>query len=333
MFSICKIRFSSVLLKINILISLKHNTNRVRVLTTITLSMALVTVLGVSIDSAFAVPGQGTIFAVQPFNPNNPATSILYTVTNGGVLAQIGTTGVVINTLAYNPSSQIMYGGEGGGGLGNPGAGNFYTVDQTSGATNLVGNNGIGSSYDGLDFAPDGTLYGVLNGGGNLVIIDETTGLILTDIGSTTLNVKGISFDNSGFLWAIDQNSNLYTIDTGDAQATFKIASNPSVQAASLQILCDGTAYVGTKFSFLGPNDFGTVDRITGAFSLLSNSADTIGGLTVTDECLVGGELLPIDTTALILAGAQTNAVWIMSILAVIGSIAFGALYITSKKN
>ena len=48
---------------------------------------------------------------------------------------------------------------------------------------------------------------------------------------------------------------------------------------------------------------------------------------------IVGGELLPIDSTALMLAGAQTNAVWIMSALAVIGSVAFGALYITSKKN
>ncbi|MCZ6582951.1 MAG: hypothetical protein O6761_07255 [Thaumarchaeota archaeon] len=50
-------------------------------------------------------------------------------------------------------------------------------------------------------------------------------------------------------------------------------------------------------------------------------------------EVVVGGEILPIDTTALLLAGAQTNAVWIMSALAVIGSIAFGALYITSKRN
>jgi len=48
---------------------------------------------------------------------------------------------------------------------------------------------------------------------------------------------------------------------------------------------------------------------------------------------VVGGELLPIDSTALLIAGAQTNAVWIMSALAVIGSIAFGALYITSKRN
>jgi len=47
----------------------------------------------------------------------------------------------------------------------------------------------------------------------------------------------------------------------------------------------------------------------------------------------VGGELLSIDTTALILAGAQTNAVWIMSALAVIGSVAFGALYLKTRKN
>jgi len=47
----------------------------------------------------------------------------------------------------------------------------------------------------------------------------------------------------------------------------------------------------------------------------------------------VGGELFPIDSTALVLAGLQTNAVWILSALAVIGSVAFGALYLTSKKN
>ena len=50
--------------------------------------------------------------------------------------------------------------------------------------------------------------------------------------------------------------------------------------------------------------------------------------------CLpVGGELLPIDSTALILAGAQTNAVWMISALAVIGSVAFGALYLTTRRN
>lgn len=49
--------------------------------------------------------------------------------------------------------------------------------------------------------------------------------------------------------------------------------------------------------------------------------------------CYIGGEIIPIQTTSLLLAGAQTNAVWIMSALAVIGSVAFGTLYITSRKH
>ena len=55
--------------------------------------------------------------------------------------------------------------------------------------------------------------------------------------------------------------------------------------------------------------------------------------ITAENCVIVGGTLLPLDTTALILAGAQTNTVWIMSALAVIGSVTIGALYITSKKN
>ena len=59
-----------------------------------------------------------------------------------------------------------------------------------------------------------------------------------------------------------------------------------------------------------------------------------IDNFTFDDEpTIVGGEFLPIDSAALLVAGAQTNAVWILSALAVIGSVAFGALYITSKKN
>ena len=58
-----------------------------------------------------------------------------------------------------------------------------------------------------------------------------------------------------------------------------------------------------------------------------------IDNVVVEGDPFVGGEFLPIDSTALLVAGAQTNAVWILSALAVIGSIAFGALYITSKKN
>ena len=77
---------------------------------------------------------------------------------------------------------------------------------------------------------------------------------------------------------------------------------------------------------------FSNVDTVDCTANPIGTSSVNLDNFVVREK-MVGGELLPIDSTALILAGAQTNAVWIMSALAVIGSIAFGALYITSKKN
>jgi len=82
------------------------------------------------------------------------------------------------------------------------------------------------------------------------------------------------------------------------------------------------------------------VDPFCGTFTfdsiceqeLIDFTADCINTADI-QLCEVGGELLPIDSTALILAGAQTNAVWMISALAVIGSVAFSALYLTTRRN
>ncbi len=47
----------------------------------------------------------------------------------------------------------------------------------------------------------------------------------------------------------------------------------------------------------------------------------------------VGGELLPIDSTALVLAGLQTSAIWMLPVLAGVAGSAFGILYIKSRRN
>jgi len=47
----------------------------------------------------------------------------------------------------------------------------------------------------------------------------------------------------------------------------------------------------------------------------------------------VGGIFEPIDVTAVLIAGAQTNALTILSAFVVIGAIAFGALVISVKRN
>ena len=125
---------------------------------------------------------------------------------------------------------------------------------------------------------------------------------------------------------------------------------------------CDGTIPVGSDCQevwmdlpipiTLNPgNYFVVIKNPNGGWNVLGQRADgefvfskddgntwtnvvgVIIPVVITGPSMVGGELLPIDSTALLLAGAQTNAVWILTALAVIGSVAFGVLYITSKKN
>jgi hypothetical protein len=47
----------------------------------------------------------------------------------------------------------------------------------------------------------------------------------------------------------------------------------------------------------------------------------------------VGGEFIPIDATAVLIAGVQSNAINILTGLMVIGAIAFGALYVSVKRK
>ena len=51
------------------------------------------------------------------------------------------------------------------------------------------------------------------------------------------------------------------------------------------------------------------------------------------EPIVVGGELLPIDSTALVLAGLQTSAIWMLPVLAGVAGSAFGILYIKSRRN
>jgi len=133
-----------------------------------------------------------------------------------------------------------------------------------------------------------------------------------------TINVNGGSLVNTGHFVV----SNAVFVNKG----TINLDGGGGNQAGSL-VIVNAAGQVdnhGTINENPGVGlDSGIVLLITGFFN------DNLPNLCP----IVGGELLPIDSTALMLAGAQTNAVWIMSALAVIGSVAFGALYITSKKN
>jgi hypothetical protein len=48
-------------------------------------------------------------------------------------------------------------------------------------------------------------------------------------------------------------------------------------------------------------------------------------------ECPIGGEIIPIESSALMLAGLQTSAIWMLPVLA--GAVGVGTFYIKSRIN
>lgn len=196
---------------------------------------------------------------------------------------------------------------------------NLYSVVKTTGVQTLLGSTGISETKgSAMDIASDGTmyygnqvgLYSLNKVNGAAVLVDTWT--FPTEIvDPSNCRPSAFDFDLSGTLWASlicgSGISFLVTINTVTAEMTFvENTVNPM----------DAIAFLPEQDGVVCP---------PGTHGIPPNC--------IPDSTAVGGTMIPIDTTALLLAGAQINAVWIMSALAVIGSVAFGALYITSKKN
>jgi len=218
------------------------------------------------------------------------------------------------------------------------------------------GGNGV-TWADPLNWNPDG-----VPAANDDVFIDGVTVEIRTAVtvgatGSITLSPTGsntnIHVHSPGSLSIFGT----LTMTDSDDDLSIRDDSTVTVQCTGVVTLADGMIFLSTDTIALEtlvnhgtitgtlPGGAGQSNNnivLRSANSLVQNSGilptailnDNGGTLeTIPSICVVGGEFLSIDSTALILAGAQTNAVWIMSALAVIGSLAFGALYITSKKN
>ncbi len=76
------------------------------------------------------------------------------------------------------------------------------------------------------------------------------------------------------------------------------------------------------------PEDIGKLQTFPGGIQI----EGVITSLTIQDQ-VVGGELLPIDSTALLLAGLQSSAIWMLPVLAGVAGSTFAILYIKSRRN
>ena len=113
----------------------------------------------------------GALFGASVPGPMMPSTlSRLDPLT--GTSIPIGLTGLgPIAGLAFDPSSETLYGIEGG-----PGPADLLTLDLASGMATVIGSTGIQAGS--LEFGPDGGLYagGTSANGGDLFRVDPSSG-------------------------------------------------------------------------------------------------------------------------------------------------------------
>ncbi len=96
-----------------------------------------------------------------------------------GATTLVGPTGFAIRGLAFDPTTGVLWGSDGGGGFGGQPADGIYTIDINTGAATLVGKTGLGGSTADIHFDQQGNLYGTKGGGmnlNNLISIDKATG-------------------------------------------------------------------------------------------------------------------------------------------------------------
>jgi len=120
---------------------------------------------------ALAFDGNDVLYTID----NNNDLYIVDELTGASTL--VGPVGVSIKGIEFDPSTGILWGGQGGPGGNNDG---IYTIDLITGTASLVGNTGLGSNTPALHFDQAGNLYGPIGGGGNpnnLVSIDKSTGV------------------------------------------------------------------------------------------------------------------------------------------------------------
>jgi len=191
------------------------------------------------------------------------------------------------------------------------------------------------AAFNGLEYV-GATLYGThISGPGGpstLSILDPTTGASIP-IGPTGVGpIAGLAYDTGpGIMYGIAGGpgpATLYTISlvTGIALPV----GVTTMQAGSLQFGPDGLLYAGGT----GP-DAGSVfiiSSISGTSTLFGSTGSTLGitGLTLIESVAIGGTSLPIDTTALLLAGVQSISMWMIPV--VIAGVGIG-IFVIKRKN
>jgi len=301
------------------------------------LVFAALLLLPVGIQPAFAAP----VLYGSDGSGNNPST--LYTInTASGVATPVGS-GIGFNgcgAMDFHPVSGILYA------IcrdATTGANVLITINHITGIgafeqlvtgsiASVVGQQGSGGVMDVSFRNSDNTLFvtTLLRTGfsqADLHTIDISTGFstLLGNLVTATAAGNGIAFSPTDTLFHIDF-TNFNTLNQATGFAT--IIATPVTHSQSATLLFRENAMdfePGTGVLFAstndgtggsGPNFISTVNTATGLVTIIAQTVNGLDAIAfLPDVTLIGGTIFPIDTTTLLLVGAQMTAAWMIPVI------------------
>lgn len=176
-------------------------------------------------------------------------TSDLYTLNPATAVAtSIGPTGHAFTGLAFDPTTDILYGVTSPNDGDVPSRNSLFTIDMTTGAATLVGaiSGGAGViSLSDIAFDSSGQLYGYGAATGNLHVVNKSTGGYTTVTLGLGASNAALSFDGADVLYLVARVftvTGLYTIDVGTGGDTLLGTLDPasSLRPSALSYGSDG---------------------------------------------------------------------------------------------
>jgi len=218
------------------------------------------------------------------------------------IVDDIGTA-VRVNDLAIDRATGTIYG------MGDPGSGvAIYTIDPDTGVATKIGD--MTTIADDAEINHNRVFPGgiAFSDGVLTAVVELRRAGAIIDVWQFNIDVSG------GFLDLISDLNVDGQLDEGNIRG--------------LTYCANGTLmYTRDSLS----SDVGVINSVSGATSISSTPNQILGDIAIRPLISVGGIEIPIDSTALLLAGLQTSTIWMLPVLA--GAGAVGVYYIKTRMN
>jgi len=227
------------------------------------------------------------------------------------IVDDIGTA-VSVNDLAIDRATGTIYG------MGNPGSGAaIYTIDPDTG----VATKKMLNMFDMANAAEISDVNRTLPGG-----IAFSDGILTAVVELRRGNSPSPppNVDNDVYQFNIDVSG-----DSLDLQSSVDV-DGPRDEGNNRGLTyCENGTLMYTRD--VDSSDVGVIDPAGGTTTTSTIPDQFFGDIAIRPLISVGGIEIPIDSTALLLAGLQTSTIWMLPVLA--GAGAVGAYYIKTRMN